>query len=371
MNYDEMRSVLDAATRSQSHFEFISRVDRLVNEIEISVESDDIPLIEENIYHLFDLIIEFLKDPDRDRGQSIIAAQVLSAAHHQILIEASGSRSHALVGVELSETHFMLIASLLACSVALDTNGGKDALQSLRRMLQTILERFLELQKYFESCAREIEKPEERLGRIETFDELAQQFLRHSEASVSVGITTAKPGDVLFRNLGFRVARHFGHTAIYLGPDPKSTSNQGLDNHLVIEMEPWIMGPINLPINCVVSTVRSFKAYGGFWGAYSADILPQNPLSHQERLSVVKTALSYENRCRYGVVANTYKNPVARQFRCDGFVEYCYESMSPMAPRLQHRGGATSAGGLFEDDTYLTLSPNSLRSCLFEKVAKF
>jgi len=77
---------------------------------------------------------------------------------------------------------------------------------------------------------------------------------------------------------------------------------------------------------------------------------------------VVSTAHNLLGLCRYGVFGAHYKNPFNLFFRCDGLVEHCYESIIPTPSQVQHRGG------LFEDDTWKSLSPAALRNCLFELV---
>ena len=155
------------------------------------------------------------------------------------------------------------------------------------------------------------------------------------------------PGDCVFRELSVRPLSQFGHVGIYLG----SKMDAPLDSHVVLHMRGNLR--FNLWSDCEMTTVRDFKRGGGaFWGFYAVDL----DVSHRQAL--LAKALSYRGRCRYSVVS--YKSSTTRSFRCDGFVEHCYESIT-LPPSLDHRRG------LFEDDTVSSLTPAGLRNAMFYK----
>lgn len=164
--------------------------------------------------------------------------------------------------------------------------------------------------------------------------------------------TGLSSGDVVFREMHVpfvKILRTFGHAGVYVGT---SKSHPTSGQHVVVEMQMDRRGG-----ECRIVTLNEFRKAGGvngYWGGYSADLKPS------ERYLVVATALSYVGVAKYGFI--NHKDPNAAKFRCDGLAEHCYESIQPLPQRLQHRGG------LFEDDRWNTMSPASLRNCMFTKV---
>lgn len=159
--------------------------------------------------------------------------------------------------------------------------------------------------------------------------------------------TGLRSGDVVFRKMNIPVVRilgTFGHAGVYVG-------RRG-EEHVVAEMQMNARGG-----ECRIVTLADFKKAAGaqgYWGGYSVD------LDDSQRSEVVRTALSYVGVATYGFVS--YKDPSAARFRCDGLPEHCYEMLRPPPQRLAHRGG------LFEEDRWNTMSPASLRNCMFNKI---
>lgn len=166
-------------------------------------------------------------------------------------------------------------------------------------------------------------------------------------------IGNLKPGDCLFRrqttSLLGNPFRDFGHTGIYLGCDSIGANVGDCINHKVVHV-------VNAIPACQLTSLQEFCNPKGvreqFWGAYQVRI------SNKERRAVVSKALASVGKYVYGYIH--YKGP--KKFRCDGFVEFCYESAVPTSPPLEHRKG------LFEDDLWKTISPAALRNCFTEKI---
>lgn len=159
-------------------------------------------------------------------------------------------------------------------------------------------------------------------------------------------------GDIVFREMNIpllKILRSFGHAGVYIGVAAGGALN---GQPVVVEMQMTRKGG-----ECRVVTFADFKragGAGGYWGGYTVDLDPP------ERYQVVVTALSYVGVAKYGFV--NHKDPLASKFRCDGLAEHCYEALKPTPARLLHRGG------LFEEDLWSSMSPASLRSCMFRKI---
>lgn len=165
------------------------------------------------------------------------------------------------------------------------------------------------------------------------------------------------PGDCLFRRQTRpeygNPFRDFGHAGLYIGCiDPTADAGSCL-NHIVIHV-------VSDKPACQLTTLHNFCNPGGiaeqFWGAYQAD------LTDSERSNLIATAFSFVNSCTYSFT-NGYKNRSGKSFRCDGFVEYCYENSSPSISPLSYRSG------LFEDDGWKTMNPKAMRNCFIRKIA--
>jgi hypothetical protein len=153
-----------------------------------------------------------------------------------------------------------------------------------------------------------------------------------------------RPGDCLIRDLNVTGLRDLGHVGIYLGcPVGSWADRYDWREHWVIEMSTH---------NCEKNTVHDFKSHGKFWGFYSAELVDA------QRDALLSLAAGFVGTCTYARFAN-YKNVQGLQFRCDGFVEYCHETVGVAPPVPSHRGG-----GLFEDDSWRSLTPSALRNCL-------
>lgn len=165
------------------------------------------------------------------------------------------------------------------------------------------------------------------------------------------------PGDCLFRRQSRpwygNPFRDFGHAGIYVGCADPSLDVSDCSNHIVIHV-------VSAKPACQMTNLQEFCNPDGspeqFWGAYQAD------LSSVEREAVLQTAYAFVNGSTYAFTKG-YKNSVGKSFRCDGFVEHCYESALPAGSPLSYRGG------LFEGDDWETMNPKALRSCLIRKVA--
>lgn len=176
----------------------------------------------------------------------------------------------------------------------------------------------------------------------------AADYLTRAAAQAGSGQIALMPGDLLFRHLNITGLGPFGHVGIYLGP-PRDQPYAAQQNHEIVEMT---------AAGCAIGKLSVFQK-GGFWGAYTVD------LNDQQRFEVLKEALSYVGIAAYGRFGANYKNYSGRVFRCDGFVEHCYENLwrlGVLPPTLAHRQG------LFEDDTYFNLSPAGLRNSTFRKL---
>lgn len=165
------------------------------------------------------------------------------------------------------------------------------------------------------------------------------------------------PGDCLFRRQSRpwygNPFRDFGHAGLYIGCINPEDDVSDCSNHIVIHV-------VSGNPACQITTLHEFCNPSGepeqFWGAYQAD------LTNVERSKVIATAYSFVNGCTYSFTRG-YKNISGKSFRCDGFVEHCYESATLSISPLSYRGG------LFEDDNWVTMNPKALRNCLVRKIA--
>jgi len=187
-----------------------------------------------------------------------------------------------------------------------------------------------------------------------SFDSNAPNF-DDGELHVTLAANYPQPGDCVFREQTpmWRLKnpmRDFGHVGIYLGMENSVADPSDLDNHKIIHV-------INDSPACQQTSLNDFIHYKGnklnFWGFYSVS------LSTHERSSIISKAKSYLNKCVYSFFQD-YKNPP--NFRCDGFVEHCYEAVGASIPPLTYRGG------LFEDDLWKTMNPSALRNCFTRKI---
>lgn len=171
-------------------------------------------------------------------------------------------------------------------------------------------------------------------------------------------IKKLRPGDCLFRRQSGswfgNPVRDFGHAGLYIGCINPELDASDCSNHMVIHV-------VSDNPACQMTSLREFCNPDGeaeeFWGAYQID------LSDSERNRLIQTAFSYVNKCVYSFTTG-YKNSSGQSFRCDGFVEHCYETTlngSTIQPWSYREG-------LFEKDTWKTMSPTSLRNCLTRKV---
>ena len=372
MNNDQFQSQLLRVLDAGSLYDVFGAVAPIIDEIEDELATERNEDLLNSLDAIFQTMERGLPMPfELVKARAIISAQILGVISHPLVLNVYSDRGKGVWEAWGNDDEFSqaLQASLIGIAFALSKRGDPSALDRLAALTRDMVRRE-SLLDYTDDCIARGLQPEAFLAE---FAHEAQASVGAAKEVVDMGITDAKPGDVLFRNLNLKGFKSFGHTGIYIGPDPDTNENEvaNLDAHRVVEMEPWIGNfwipgiLINRRQHCVISTVGGFKAHGCFWGAYSADISPDEPLTSLERQEIVRTALSLVGKCRYGVLGQAYKNKHARQFRCDGFIEHCFESLTPMARRLKHREG------LFEGDTYLTMSPNSLRNCLFEKRANF
>lgn len=157
-----------------------------------------------------------------------------------------------------------------------------------------------------------------------------------------------QPGDCLFRELNVVGLRYLGHVGIYLGcPVSRMAHKSDWTEHWVIEMTSR---------NCEMNTVADFKSNGKFWGFYSAG------LSDLQRNALLNLADSFLGKCTYAW-RSSFMNVNGLQFRCDGFVEYCHKTVGVSPPLPGHR-----LGGLFEKPEWRTLTPVALRNCMPKKI---
>ena len=363
MNPRQLYRRLRRAVRAESIQEFLGLVSSVASRIDGEVRYGRDRDIEETLYGLSEGMFEMRGPHELSEAHARLCAEALSAVVHPRTLSWFRDWGPKLWERPRGDDKVVraLQASMILVAFKLFDQGQREAPAAVQEMTRG-MRGDDEIANYTDDCIADAFEPGQRLA---AFADEAQTIVDACGHARSRGVTDALPGDVLFRDLSLIWCQSFGHAALYLGPDPQKGDGQDLDDHLIVEMEPWIGGLINLPINCVKGTVGGFKAHGGFWGAYAADISPLDPLPLQTRKQLVQIALSYVGQCTYGVAFSAYKNPKGRSFRCDGLIEHCFESLQPMAPRLNHRGG------LFEDDNFATLSPNSLRSCLFEKRVNF
>lgn len=94
-----------------------------------------------------------------------------------------------------------------------------------------------------------------------------------------------------------------------------------------------------------------------FWCGYRVD-MPDG-----DRQKLLDVAFRLVGTSTYHFTKG-YKNPGAPTFRCDGFVEHCFETIGSSTPPLAHRGG------LFEEDAFLRLNPMAVRICLPVRVVQ-
>jgi len=206
---------------------------------------------------------------------------------------------------------------------------------------------------------REILPPIDRLLALSTPSSIAishgpsGDFIVGSQAGSFLCSSSTSPaaGDLVFRAMSAVGIRDFGHAGIYIGS--LVGSDAGSDAHqYVVEMQATLTGGL-----CQVVDLASFKgtaSSAGYWGAYSVD------LNAHQRSLVVAHALSYVGVAKYGFW--NYKDPFSPKFRCDGLAEFVYELLGTHLP-----ASIAYRGGLFEDDKWNTMSPASLRNCLFRK----
>ncbi len=165
------------------------------------------------------------------------------------------------------------------------------------------------------------------------------------------------PGDVLFRRQTktfWNPFRDFGHAAIYVGMLDRGADPLDCRNHAIIQV-------MNAAPACELASLHDLCHPGGhpeqFWGGYHVDM----PAGERQKLLDVAFKLVGTSTYHF---TKGYKNPGAFTYRCDGFVEHCFEAIGSSTPPLAHRGG------LFEEDTYLRLNPVALRSCLPVRVVQ-
>lgn len=159
--------------------------------------------------------------------------------------------------------------------------------------------------------------------------------------------TALHPGDLLFRDLNISLLGAFGHVAMYIGAEYPQND---IDDHLIIEMK---------TTGCEVNTVKSFLESSQFWGAYRVPIGDPNL-----ECELVGYSLRYVGHAQYARFWN-YKNNIGQQFRCDGFIEHCFEWLIENHQR-PHR--LVDRGGLCENDTWYSLSPQLLRNATMTKL---
>lgn len=164
-----------------------------------------------------------------------------------------------------------------------------------------------------------------------------------------------QPGDCVFREMGpwgpvGNPLNDFGHVGMYLGMDNLNADPHDPANHKIIQVD-------NSKPACQEATLHDFLHHKGkrlqFWGFYSVDLKPH------ERSGVISKARSYLGTGVYAFFKH-YKSPP--NFRCDGYVEHCYESVGATVQPLNYRGG------LFEDDLWKTMNPSALRNCFTNKI---
>lgn len=170
-------------------------------------------------------------------------------------------------------------------------------------------------------------------------------------------LTGLLPGDCIFRRQTRpwtgNPFRDFGHVGLYIGCTDSALDPTKCSNHAVVHV-------VSATPACLLQTLQDFCNPHGkpetFWGAYEAD------LTNSERQTLITTAYGLVGSCTYSFT-HGYKNIGGKSFRCDGFVEYCYESAKPAASPLSYRGG------LYEDDSWKRMHPHGLRNSLVRKVA--
>ena len=205
-------------------------------------------------------------------------------------------------------------------------------------------------------------------GRLDWVSALLSGCMKQStqSSSASVGLaqdsyepipgTNIEAGDAIFREQDPSLLkimpnpmRNFGHAGIYLGC-PKGLDPNQAANHEVIHV-------INANPACQQQTLVDFCKPKGqtlnFWGFYSAS------LTSTERSTLINKAQSLVGGSIYNF--RHYKTPSTAYFRCDGFVEYLYEHITPSIDPLHYRLG------LFEDDDWKTINPAALRNCFSNK----
>lgn len=327
--------------------------------LEIDTAANDHPRSEETVGAIFDLVVEAIRaeeggaataDRQRRTHYGQYATDFISLARSPQAIRAAFTRAERLLPY-VEET----LARPAAGTEADTANLVFRTLAGLRGIHASspLSEIFAQLPR---RVAQIIMTVEQQLIRSEVPNSNDPNgYLDRCKWRRSSNRPTYLPGDLLFRDLnvpkylrfGPRF-QHFGHAAIYLGP-PSYDRSAPLPDHEIIEMT---------RAGCVISDLSSFMS-GGFWGAYTVD--PDD----KQRIAIVTEALSYVGVAAYRLFGANYKNHTGRMFRCDGFVEHCYENLGQLGmlpPSLAHRDG------LFEDDTYFNLCPAGLRNATFRKL---
>lgn len=197
----------------------------------------------------------------------------------------------------------------------------------------------------YESFGRHTSKPQENIVKVRM----------HINLQKYRTIQGLQPGDCIFRRQSpgiFNPFRDFGHAGIYLGCDDPDADINDCASHKIVHV-------VSEKVACQLVTLKEFCEPNGkkesFWGAYQVN------LTSSERERVVSNALSGVGQFTYKFIGKGYKGPLT--YRCDGFVECCYENAAINTPPMSYRGG------LFENDNWKTLNPSALRNCLTTKVA--
>ena len=165
-------------------------------------------------------------------------------------------------------------------------------------------------------------------------------------------------GDVIFRDFAAPVLTYMqDHTGIYYKYDG-SGDVSNMSNHQIIHMQPNSLG------GWTMSNMENFKSTDDgspeYRGAYYLPRVDDN--SDVTRMAIISCALEQEG-ADY-IWWDGYKDPENDAFRCDGFVEYCYEIA------LGDDWEPGDNGGIVPDDVLVlgllpggnvVLSPNVIR----------
>lgn len=331
MNYDELIKWLEAAAASRNWYQFVATTQEFVDELDQKYRDDDGKYLDQ----LAGTVGELLLDNRLEQIARLLAIELYASCVTPSALER---------GLSLLDR---LVESLVH-------DGAPDPFSSsLLSSVLAILGRLLENRTISESIGRDIlEALMANHPAVRTLfsapDPQTPQGPPNTAGFLQVGPNTVQPGDCLFRGMNIKRFSDLGHVAIYIGIDPGKDPDVE-SNHRIIEVT-------DATPACNIDTVANFKKTGNFWGYYSVN------LNSVERNQVVSTALRFDGKCSYGYFPWRYKSASALSFRCDGFVEHCYESIVPTPPRLSHRKG------LFEDDTWKSLTPAALRNCMFTKI---